>query len=105
MTRVEQARIIGELISESNYLKQLLTLGRTELTEKNIQQIEVSLEKGEGLLEDAAEMALSAGHEQLLEVLYQILSGMEKVRDELKENPIKGQGKDPELFSPVIKLR
>ena len=104
MTRAGQARRIGELISESDYLKQLLTLGRAELTEKNIQQIEVSLEKTEGLLEDAAEMALSAGHEQLLEVLYQILSNLEKVRDELKEHPKKGQGKDPELFSPVIKL-
>jgi predicted RND superfamily exporter protein len=86
MTRAGQARRIGEIIAGSSYLKQLLTLGRAELTEKNMQQIEISLEKTELLIEDAAEMALSAGHEQLLEVLYQILSNLEKVRDELKEN-------------------
>ena len=102
VTRTEQARRIGALISESNYLKQLVTLGRTELTEKNINQIGVSLEKIEILLEDAAEMALSAGHEQLLEVLYQILSNLEKVMDELKQNPVKARERTQSYFHLLL---
>jgi predicted RND superfamily exporter protein len=87
VTRAGQARRIGEIISGSYRLKELLTLGKAELTEKNVQQIETALEKTEGLLEDASEMAFSAGHEQLVEVLYQILSNLEQVRAQLKENP------------------
>ena len=86
-TRAETARRIGEFISGSDYLKRLLTLRQIEMTEQNMQQIEGSLEKIELLIEDAAEMALSAGHENVLKELYQILSSLEKVRGILGENP------------------
>ena len=45
MARAGQARRIGEIISGSNYLEELLALGRAELTAGNMQQIKVSLEK------------------------------------------------------------
>jgi predicted RND superfamily exporter protein len=102
MTRAGQARQIGEIISESYRLKQLLTLGKAELTEKNLQQIEIALEKTGRLLDDAAEMALSAGHEQLLEVLYQILSSLEKVMDEVKENPKRARERTQGYFHSLL---
>jgi predicted RND superfamily exporter protein len=102
MTRAGQARQIGEIISESYRLKQLLTLGKAELTEKNLQQIEIALEKTERLIDDAAEMALSAGHEQLLEVLYQILSSLEKVMDEVKENPKRARERTQGYFHSLL---
>ena len=102
MIRAGEARRIGELISESDYLKQLLTLGSAELTEKNIQQIEVSLEKIERLLEDAAEMALSAGHEQLLKVLYQILSTLEKVGEDIREHPKRARERTQSYFHLLL---
>jgi len=87
MIRAEKARRIGKLISDSDYLKRLLTLRQVEMTDQNLKQIASSLEKIERLIEDAAEMALSAGHEDLLEELYQILSSLEEVKGVLGENP------------------
>lgn len=87
MTRAGEARRIGEAIAGAHSLRQLLTLGREELTAGNIRQLTALLKKIEPLIEDAAEMALSAGHEQLLELLYQMLSHLEKVKGVLSENP------------------
>ncbi len=84
------------------YLKQLVTPEKAELTEKNLQQIGIALEKTGRLLDDAAEMALSAGHEQLLEVLYQILSSLEKVMDELKENPKRARERTQGYFLSLL---
>ena len=47
-------------------------------------------------------MALSAGHENLLEVLYQILSSLEKVRDELKQNPVKARERTQSYFHLLL---
>ena len=102
MIRAEKARRIGKLISDSDYLKQLLMLCHIEMTEQNMQQIESSLEKIEPLIEDAAEMALSAGHEDVLEELYQILSSLEEVRGVLGENPKRAQERTQSYFHLLL---
>ena len=102
MTRVEQARQIGKIVSESAYLEQVLQLGKVGLTQTNMQQIYSSLEKAERLLEDYTDMALSAGHKHLVEMLYRMLTSLEKVRDELDRNPEKASERTQTFFQFLL---
>lgn len=99
--RAEQARRIGKLVSESVYLRQILQLREVGLTQNNMQQIHSLLEKLESLIEDYADMVLSAGHKNLVDILYQILSGLEKVGDELERNPQKALERTQAFFQSL----
>jgi predicted RND superfamily exporter protein len=102
MTRVEQARQIGKLVSDSDYLKQILQLEKVELTQENMQQIDTSLGKAERLLEDSADIALSGGHKHLVEMAYKMLSIVEKVRDELNRDPKKARERTQSYFQSLL---
>jgi predicted RND superfamily exporter protein len=102
MARAEQARRIGRMVSESEYLKQILELGKAGLTQESMQQIDSSLEKAERLIEDSADMALSAGHKQLVGILEKILSSLETLREELKEDPEKARERTQSYVQSVL---
>jgi predicted RND superfamily exporter protein len=102
MTRAEQARQIGKIVSDSAYLEQVVQLGEVDLTQTNMQQIYFSLEKAERLLEDFTEMAFSAGHTHLVEMLYKMLSNLKKVRDELDRNPEKARERTQTFFQSLL---
>jgi predicted RND superfamily exporter protein len=87
--RADKARQIGEIVSRSSYIARLLALETADFTAAHIQRLSVLLEKTESIIENAAEMALSAGHKELLETLYKLLSSMGEVKDALAQNPEK----------------
>jgi len=101
--RAAQARRIGEIISRSSYIKQFLKLDAEDLTAAHARRLAVLLEKAEPPIEDAAEMALSAGHKELLEMLYELLSGMAEVKDALARNPEKTREATGRYFYALLK--
>jgi predicted RND superfamily exporter protein len=101
--RVYEARRIGEITSSSRSIEQILQLETADLSLENMQQLAALLERAEPLIEDAAEMALSAGHKELLEMLYQLLSSMQKVKDILAENPAKAREATERYFHALVR--
>ncbi len=101
--RATQARRIGEIVSRSAYIEQLLQLDTTDFTAAHVQRLAVLLEKTESIIENAAEMALSAGHKELLETLYKLLSSMGEVKDALAQNPEKALEATARYFQTVQK--
>lgn len=101
--RADQARRIGAAISGSPAIEELLALETANLTTGHVRQLADILGKAEAIIEDAAEMALSAGHKELLEMLYQLLSSLEKVRDVLEENPEKAREATDRYFHALLR--
>jgi predicted RND superfamily exporter protein len=101
--RVNEARRIGDIASSSRSIEQIVQLETADLSLENMQQLAALLERAEPLIEDAAEMALSAGHKELLEMLYQLLSSMETVTDILAENPAKAREATERYFRALLR--
>jgi len=101
--RVNEAHLIGDLTSSSRSIEQILQLETADLSLENMQQLVALLERAEPLIEDAAEMALSAGHKELLEMLYQLLSSMEKLEEMLAENPAKAREATERYFHALVR--
>jgi predicted RND superfamily exporter protein len=100
--RAAQARRTGDLVAQSAYIEQLLKLNTADLTTGHVQRLAVLLEKAEPIIEDAAEMALSAGHKELLEMLYELLSSLGDVKDALAENPEKTREATGRYFQALL---
>ncbi len=101
--RVNGARRIGDITSSSRSIEQILQLETMDLRLEHMQQLAALLDRVEPLMEDAAEMALSAGHKELLDTLYQLLSSLEKVRDALAANPEKAREATDRYFHALLR--
>ena len=101
--RVNEARRIGDLTSSSRSIEQMLQLETADLSLENMQQLAALLDRAEPLIEDAAEMALSAGHKELLDMLYQLLSSLETVKDALAANPEKAREATDRYFHAFLR--
>lgn len=101
--RAAQARRVGDIVSRSAYSEQLLKLYAADFTAAHMQRLSLLLEKAEPPIEDAAEMALSAGHKELLEMLYELLSSLGEVRDALARNPEKAREATGRYFHALLK--
>jgi hypothetical protein len=89
--RVNEARRIGNIVSSSRITEQMVKLEASDLGAETMQRLATLLDKAKPLIEAGAEMALSAGHKELLDTLYQLLSNLEKVKDVLAEHPEKAR--------------